>query len=353
MSDEIEVNENQTAIIEEPAVKTEGMSNRDALERAISEKREVRPGQEETQTGLPTKAEVKEAVQDSPEPPSEFSAVGKKAWIDKDISGIQKEFRRIHDDRTKELSRAQTSERQTLERVKPWLRIGEVAEPYIKAQGDLGASPEQAIMNSLALTNALKTGKRSEIKAALKEQGIDLDVPDEDGNKIENSVIKELKDQFSALQDSHNALLSEREARVFEQTRSVFTDSISKLADLKNRTGDPVFPMFYDSSDKGKQFAADLGSRTKDPKFQQWVRDRFPDADHMILVREAYKSLGGQVSGEPVQVSVNDKKHIEKSRRAAASTPGRVVARSDSSNLVGKLSNRAALARAYSESQEH
>ena len=74
----------------------------------------------------------------------------------------------------------------------------------------------------------------------------------------------------------------------------------------------------------------------------------------MLFRSEAYKHLGGKVSGDPVEVSKETQsKHIEKSRRAAASTPGGVQRRNDSSNLIGKLSNRAALVRALEEQREH
>jgi hypothetical protein len=325
----------------------EGLSTRDALAKAINEVREPKAEAQakEPQSDTPTKTEIKAAVKADIDPPAEFNSAEKKAWVDGDIAAIQRAYRRVNDGRTAEVSRAQTSERQAIEKARPWQRLGEVAEPYIKAQGDLGVPPEQAMMNALALINSMKSEKPSVIKAELKKIGIDLDA--EDGApKADDSKLE-------SLQSTVNALLQEREQRVFEQTKAVFSDSITKLASLKNRTGEPVFPDFYDSSESGKQLAAEIGSLTKNVDFQRGVLRRFPDADHQVLVREAYKYLGGKVSGEPVTVSQNDQKHIEKSRRAAASTPGRVVARDESSNLKGKLSNRAALQRALEESREH
>lgn len=330
--------------------KEEGLSNREALQRAISEKREpptLGEEKKETLTDTSTKAEIKEAVAESPEPPSEFNNQEKEAWKKGDIAGIQKAFKRLTDSRTKELTRAQKAEREALERVKPWQRLGEVAEPYIKAQGDLGVTPDQAMINALALVNAMRAENKNPaaIKAELKKNGIDLDA--------EGSTATD-QSKLDALQRTVDTLIEEREAQVYNQVRGVFSNAFEKLATQKTRTGEPVYPDLFDASEAGQQFAADIGSLTKDPRFVQGVTRRIPDADHSVLIREAYKYLGGRVSGEAVTVSTNDQqKHIEKSRRAAASTPGRVATRNDSSNLTGKLSNRAALARALAESREH
>lgn len=334
---------------EAPEPKGEGLSNREALQRAISEKREpatIGEEKKEALTDTSTKAEIKEAVAESPEPPSEFNNQEKDAWKKGDVNGIQKAFKRLSDSRTKEITRAQKAEREALEKARPWQRLGEVAEPYIKAQGDLGITPDQALINALALVNAMKAENKNPavIKAELKKNGIDLDA--------EGSTAPD-QSKIDTLQKTVDALVEEREAQVYTQVRGVFANAFEKLATQKTRTGEPVFPDLFDASESGQKFAADIGSLTKDPRFVQGVTRRFPDADHSVLIREAYKYLGGRVSGEAVTVSTNDQKHVEKSRRAAASTPGRVATRNESSNLVGKLSNRAALARALAESREH
>ena len=328
--------------------KAEGLSNRDALQQAITEKRTPqKEAPERPESAEPTRNEVKQAVAADPEPPSEFSAAGKKAWADKDVAGIQKEFRRIHDARTQEVTRAQRAEREAHEKVKPWVSLGEKAAPYIAARGKEGVSPDQAIMEALALIDSFKSENPATVKAELKKLGIDLDKEGSTPSKGDDESIR-------ALQDSVNALLQDKKQQEFEKIAGTFSNSISTLAALKTRTGEPAFPGFQDSSEAGIEFARELGSLTKEPLFQKLVLRRFPDADHTVLVREAYIHLGGKVSGDPVKVSPQEtQKHIEKSRRAAASTPGRVVTRNESSNLTGKLSNRAALARALAESREH
>ncbi len=335
----------QTEPIEAAKVEPAALSNRDALAKAFEDKRieqGIKPAQESSEQ--PTAKEVKAAVTADPEPPSEFSAAGKKAWKDKDIAGIQREYKRIHDARTVEISRAQQREREALEKTKPWARIAEMAEPYIKAQGDLGVTPEQAIMNALALVNSMKTEKPSAIKAELKKIGIDLD-KGETGESAGN-------DKVETLQATVNALLEERQQAQMQTVRGVFADAVSKLASQKTRTGQPVFPDLFDNSEAGERLAAEVGSLVTDPRFQQGVARRFPDADYSVLVREAYKYSGGRIEGEPVSVSTqNQKQHLDKARRAAASTPGRASVRSEAQNL-GKLGNKAALAKALEELRE-
>lgn len=340
--------------VTEQTGKFDGMSNRDALAKAIEEKRDVQPTEDvkpEPKPEVPTKTEVKAAVEADIEAPSEFSAVGKKAWKEKDVLGIQKEFRRIHDARTQELSRAQTEERKAREEHKTYRDLAKMADPYIKARGDEGVPPEKAIMEALALINQFKSGDPVQVKAELKKIGIDLDKAPE--GKTSGAIPDEIKAEIKTLHETTQALLKEREEQTQQKIAQTFQAIFQELGSQKNRTGESVFPDLLDNSEEGKQFAFDLGSRTHDPQFQKWVLRRFPDADLKVVIREAYKSLGGRVSGEAVQVSQSNQKHIEKSRRAAASTPGRAISRNDSSNLVGKLSNRAALARALEESREH
>lgn len=330
--------------------KFDGMSNRDALEKAIQERRDAREEPKEKRavaTPTPTNKEVKDAVAADVEPPSEFSAAGKKAWAEKDIAGIQKEFRRIHDSRTAEIVRAQNAERTAKQEAKTWRDLGEMAAPYIEARGAEGVTPQQAMMEALALIQEFKKADPSTVKAELKKIGIDLDAaPGAAAKKETPQVDPVLLERLSGVEK----FIGEQQQRELTQ---VFAQSINALASLKTRTGEPVYPGFHDTSESGIEFAKELGSLTREPLFISLVRRRFPEATHMDFVREAYIQLGGKVSGDPVRVSAENPKQIEKSRRAAASTPGRAVVRNDASNLVGKLSNRAALARALEESREH
>lgn len=325
------------------------LSTRAALEKAFEEKggRQQQEPRSEKTASEPTRTEVKAAVEADLEPPSEFSIEAKKAWKAKDLPAIQREYARIHTARTQEISRAQQAEREAREDAKTWRELGKMAAPYIEARGQEGVTPQQAMMEALALIQEFKKGDPASVKAELKKIGIDLDAAP--GQKIDSSTQAE-KDALQKRLESVEAVIEEQKLqRTVQSFETVFTN----LASQKTRTGDPVFPDLFDSSETGQQFARDIGSLTQDKRFQTGVLRRFPTADLTILVREAYKYLGGKVSGEPVQVSTETQtKHVEKSRRAAASTPGGLVRRNGSRELIGKLSNRAALEKAWEE-REH
>ncbi len=329
-----------------PLEKFDGLSNREALKESIAYHRD---GKEPDRSPTPTTTEVKQAVDTDIAPPSEFNAAEKEAWKAKDISGIQKAYRRVHDARTSELSRLTTSEktaRAEAERergeAKTWRELGKMAAPYIEARGNEGVSPDKAIMEALALINEFKKGDPATVKAELKRIGIDLDAA-----PTSTTTPRTLSPEDEALRQTVNELKAERENEKLQKVRGIFDQAFTVLRSQKNRTGEPLFPDLHRDDEAGIEFARRLGSRVRDPFFQQQVSERFPDSDFTTLVREAYKVEYGRVSGEPTPVSTkSNQQHIDKSRRATAANPGRTAPRVDSSNLIGKLSNREAAAKA-------
>lgn len=349
-----------------------GLEPKQALRKAIEEK--GLPGQIEKdrpevefkkseKTELKTKeAEIKKAVQEDPAP-SEFSAAGRNAWKNKDTQGIQSEYRRIHDERTVAISKL-AKERDTFkeeatrekEDAKTWRDLGEMAKPFIEAQGLKGVTPQQAIMNALGLITAFQKSDPATAKAELKAIGIDLDKAPE--AKTSAELPKDVLDKIDALQKWKTDTESELEKQKFSGVVQTYQTAYTNLDALKTRTGEKVFPDLLDdefcSTEEGKQFHAELGSLTKDPIFIKGVFRRFPGADFTVICREAYLTLGGKVTGVPVTVSPeNNTKHIERSRRAAGATPGRAAQQQDSSTLKGKLSRKAAIRKAIEIHQEH
>lgn len=335
-----------------PEAKYDGLSNRDALQEAVKLHRDGKEPE------APTNKEVAQAVHADIEPPSEFSKEGKEAWRRKDIGAIQKEYRRIHDARTAEITRAQQAERQAREvaekersEAKTWRELGKMAAPYIEARGAEGVSPDKAIMEALALINEFKKGDPATVKAELKKIGIDLD---QAPSQPTAALPKEVEEKLHSLQEVANEYKKDKEAQQFQRTVETFDTIFRDLTSQKTRTGETVFPDLLDNSEKGIAFAKELGSLTQDQRFQAGVLRRFPDADLSVVVREAYKYLGGRVSGEPVKVSTQaNQQHLQRSRRASAATPGRTAPRVNDSNLQGKLSNRAALKKALELHREH
>jgi hypothetical protein len=338
-----EIKEQEVVSTENEVDSSDKLSNREALQKAITEVREIEP---EPQKESPTPKETKQIVDADPEPPSEFTAEGKEAWKNKDIRGIQKEYQRINTSRLQELSRAQTAEKQAREEAKTWKQLGEMAKPYIEARGQEGVTPDKAIMEALALVNEFRKANPATVKQELKRLGIDLDKAPE--NQV--AIPKEVEEKINHLQNVTDQLHKEREAQRLEAVAVNFDTAFKYMASQKDRTGQSIFPDTPDNSEKGIELASNIGSLIRDPKFQQGVSRRIPDADFNTLVVEAYKFLGGRVTGEAVKVSEkNNQQQVEKSRRAAASAPSKTVARNDEKNLVGKLDRRAAIARAINE----
>lgn len=334
-------------ILEAPVTETtveapkeyDGLSNREALEKAIEKHREVK----EPAATEPTKAEVKQAVEAEIEPPSEFSAAAKQAWRNKDIAAIQKEYRRLSESRTVEVTRAQNAERQAREEAKTTKDLANRVRDYLKLRGEENLPDEAKIAQALQLVDEIRKQNPAAIRAELKKVGVDLDAQ---GQEPASSPEKQ------ALQERLERLERERDEEKFNQTAAAFGNVFDQLAVEKTRTGQPVFPDL-NNSEAGIELAREIGSLTKDPRFQAGVVRRFPDADLKVLVREAYKYLGGRVSGDPVRVSTEtNQQHTQKARRAAAAVPGRTAPRVNDSNLVGKLSNRAALAKALELARE-
>jgi len=316
----------------------DGLSNREALEKAIEKHRE---GKEEA-PAEPTKQEVKQAVEAEIEPPSEFSAAAKQAWRNKDIAAIQREYKRLHDSRTAEIIRAQHAERAAREEVKATKDLANRVKDYLKIRGEENLPDEAKIAQALQLVDEIRKQNPDAIRAELKKLGVDLSAP--------SSAASDPK--IEALHSTVEELKRERDEAKFHQIESAFGNVFDQLAVEKTRTGEPVFPDL-NNSEEGIELARDIGSLTKDPRFQSRILRRFPDADLKILVREAYRALGGRVSGEAVRVSTEtNQQHTHKARRAAAAVPGRTAPRVNDSNLVGKLSNRAALAKALELARE-
>lgn len=326
--------------VETPVVE-KGLTGREALEKSIAEHREPKEA-----APAPTAKEVTQAVEADIDPPSEFSSKGKEAWKNKDIRGIQEEYKRVNTSRTQEVSRAQSEAQRLQNESRSYKDLASKIAPYIEARGKEGTTPEQAMMEAVALVDQLKKGKKQSL-ADLKALGFEF-TDDSAGN-----ATSALEAKIDALQKSHDQLLQNEKARGFENVVGQFQSSFQELGGQQTRTGQPVFPDLFDETEKGKQLATDIGSLASDNRFIAGVTRRFPGATHAIICREAYKYLGGQVVEESAKVSKEPNQDIHKKRRAAASTPGRNVPSADSRALVGKLSNRAALAKALEENREH
>ena len=342
-----DIEEVENTAIEQADDATDQLSTREAIELAVSDSSDDAP----KAAPAPSIRQVKEAVDADIEPPSEFSSDAKKAWREKNVSAIQKEYTRLSASRLQELSRAQTSERLAREESKFAKELESIASPYLKARGDQGVSAGQAIQEALALITQIKSSNPALVRAELKRIGIDLDSNESDSGA--GVIPKEVQAKLDSFQKFADDVTSEREQARFQNLAQTFDQVFLSLTAQKTRTNEPVFPDLLDNSEKGIGFARELGSLTQKPDFQRGVLRRFPDATLDVFVREAYKYLGGKVSGEPVTVSTKTKKeHIDRSTRAAASTPSRQSVRGDPRATAGKFSTRESILRAMADQQD-
>jgi len=325
--------------VEEP--KFDGLSNREALEKSLQIHREETPAPVQTET--PTAKEVSQAVAEEVDPPAEFSARGKEAWRNKDIAAIQREFKRIHDSRTAEVTRAQQAEREARESAKPARELAERVKNYLSVRGEENLPDEVKIAQALQLVEEMRKRDGDSVRAELLKLGIDLD---KKAAATSTSEVNTLLEKVNRLEQKDLQQELQRQEQQFQRTVATFDAVFNQLTSEKTRTGDRVFPDLNDT-EEGIQLASEIGSLVRSESFQARVIRRFPNADLGVVVREAYKALGGQVAGDPVKVSnAQNQHHIERSRRASAAVPGRTAPRVNEGNLAGKLSKRAALEKA-------
>ena len=328
-----------------------GMTTREAVREAIKKDR----GEESEKQEQPSAKAKPDLVVDEIAPPHEFSAAGKDAWQKKDINGIQKEYRRIHDLRTQEMTRVQNEAKKAREdsakETQTWREFAQKVKPYIEARGKDGVNPETAIIEAMNLVDSFRSADPATAKAELKRIGIDLDAPAK--AQTTSTIPKEIEDKINSLQSFVENATQEREARKFQQLSGMFNSIFEKMGGEKGRTGQPVYLDLNDGSEEGIGLAKRLGSFALNPEFQAGVLRRFPGADFERVCREAYLAAGGRVSSDTAKVSPEqNQKHIERSRRAAAASPGRGVVKSVSSTKVGKLSRLDAVRLAIEEDRQ-
>lgn len=326
----------------------DGLSNRDAIKKAIQVHREGKPADTEPQKAseTPTKAEVKQDLADDLEPPSGFNKQEIEAWKAKDMKGIMQGYTRLSKLRQQATNQALTDRDKAYQEVKPWKDLDPVVKPYIEARQKEGVTMHQAVKEALDLVVALRNGKPDEVKKALEQAKINLD----------ESSGGEKKFDDSPLQNRIQTLEQIIERQETSKLASAYDQVFRELGALKTRAGNPAFPefTFQPGDENGNQLAAAIGSSTRDPAFIAGVRRRIPDADFKTVVLEAYKFHGGKVAGAPiVEASQNDnQKHFERARRAASSAPARQASRNDKSSMIGKLSNTAAIKQALIDHRE-
>lgn len=325
-------------------VEPKSLTGREALQHALEVNKKETPVIEK-QLEIPTAKEVKAAVDVDLEAPSSFSAKGKEAWKNKDIRGIQEEYKRVDTARNQEITRAQNTIQQTTSKYKPYEDLVGKVQNYFAMRKD-PIPDEQKIIESLQLVQALKADPVA-AEAELRKLGLFTNAEGNVASKVDNSEITSLRNDL-------NALLEDKKLQVHTNRVQMFAQVFEHLGAQKTRTGQHVYADLAPGSEKGEQMATELGSLSQDAGFRNLVLRRFPNADEKIFAEQAYISLGGKIAGEPLKESPkNNQEQINRQRRAAASSPGGMVSRNGTESLKGKLSDRAALSKAIELNREH
>lgn len=320
---------------EAPEEETEGLSRRDALEVAIAASKddsEVPSDgvEEETQEEAP---EEPEAI----EPPSEWEKAEKEEFA-KLPRAAQEATLNLHRKRV----RAQEgikSEKEAIakerEELASYKQFAEQSAPLIKALG-LKDPPIVALNKSVTLYNEMLTdpdGTYLRIKNAMGQ-----DVPPEvqqhlQGKEDSNPEVESLRQQVESLTMKETQRETQQQAQDLGSQWSIFEGT-------QNAVGKPRFPDIQNDSEAGLELSSKIGSlvggRTELSKeFIANAQARIPGLTYPKLFELAYVYYGGRVDDsqpEPTR-SQDSQAHLARSRRAAASTPGRSQVSSSNGSL--------------------
>jgi hypothetical protein len=300
------------------AEESKGLSLDDALKAAyakLEKGEEPAPKSGTAQSGDDTKIPAAEAAADRTpeaktqapevEAPQEFSARGRDAWAKRDYKTVREEMDRVLKTRQAEVTRVHNE-------YMPYRELVNQVQPYLKAAGNTGKPPAQAITEAVALANHLKAdplGFVREVAAHARYKPEQIF-----GSRTDEAP----RPEISALQSQVQSLTSKLEATETEalgrQYGAVFSDlqASGKYPDLTD-------------DERGIQMASQIGTLTRSPDFVRAVRAINPGAGLAELTIKAYATLGGRIV-EPTTSSSTKPQHIEKARRASASVPGRAPA---------------------------
>lgn len=304
--------ENENAEAEEPKKE---LTRSEDLDQALAKAVAATSG-EATEEATPEKEEAKAApevavVEEEVEPPAEFSGPAKEAWKNGDRKAIRAEWDRINHSRLGELSRLQNEDSSFKGLVKE-------LKPYIEAAGLQGKSPQQAVMEALALANELKNNPLESVRNIIKVAKLNPDSIFSDDAPQKNVP----DENFTALQKEVEALRLEREQERLQVLGQHFGAVFQSLAEEKNKAGTQRYLDLQDT-EAGFKLASEIGSLIRKPDFQQAVRSRIPGAGLREFVVEAYRWFGGRVDESESSRSQQNSNHVQKAKRAASSVPAR------------------------------
>lgn len=338
---------------QQPEEESKGLSARDALEVAFEAHKE--DDSDDADDDLVVEDTPEEDEPEPIEPPSEWEKAEKEEFA-KLPRAAQEATLNLHRKRVKAQEgikaekEAVTRERQELEAYK---QLADQSAPFIKAMG-IKDPPAVAINKSLTLwADMLKDPDGTYLKIK-KAQG--QDVPQEVLKHLRQGE-QQLNPEVESLREQVNSLTMKETQRETEQKSRQLVDQWSIFEGTQNAAGKPRFPDIQnDSGESGLELSSKIGSlvggRTALSKeFITNAQARFPGLTYPQLFEMAYRYYGGRVddSQQEQPRSQDSQAHLARSRRAAASTPGRSQVSAPNGGLKKFGTTREAYAAALAE----
>lgn len=303
------------------------LSRREALEvglAVVKEKEEAKAADSPTTEVPAPAAAAVEAKPTTLEPPSEWTKEEKEDF--KNASRKSQEAAlRLEGSRSGKLKEISSRENQLRDQAKEFQDLTELRAaltPYLKATGEK-LPTDVALKKALKMWGEFEHAEDPKLAAAeyLKAKGID--VPEGFLEKKDKTPLqvdpKTIKDEVKA------EIAAEQQQAWLAQERA---NASLELETAVNEAGLPRYPQFSNTED-GIRLASKMGQLVAgnlhdSVGFYAYCKARIPEAElsQRKILEEAYKWFGGTVDDTPGK-KAPDKKHLEKSNRAASSTPGR------------------------------
>lgn len=292
------------------------------------------------------------------QPPSEYSPEEKADFLASPRKA-QEAALRLDRSRKARIEEIKTAAREYDAKKKEHEDISDLARaltPYIKAIGSKMPT-EVAMKKAIELWHSVESSNdpRGVLAQILERKGIK---PPDDWKESTSKGSASSDDKNSPLQERLTRVEGELEKEKLGKLAATMRSAYVTLAQEKNGAGQLRYPDFSDpekQGELGKAIGSLVHGRSELSKdFIARTAARIPDLTLERLMLEAYRYCGGRIddTAEAPSRTQNTQQHIEKSKRAASSVPGRGAQTTGSGKPKKFGSYREAAAAALAEHRE-
>lgn len=349
-----EIESEREQVVEDPNEKKGELSRRDALEVAMELHNLKEKGEKpKEEVAAPAKVESKQTPQ--AEEPKKLKAPAQ--WTKEEQADFealtpkqQEAHMRLYNSAMNKFSEL----RQKGDEVKWATDLAKELTPFLKSRGD--KNPVQSISAALKFTNqfggpdATEADKRACVAAYLRANGMEVPkdfVAEGDTTKVDEKI--------SPLQKDVNDIKQELSQRKASESAAVMHQVWTTFEATKNAAGTARYPDINET-ETGLKLSSYIGNLVRgdtelSKQFIASVTARIPNLTPHQLLEEAYKFGGGRIDDTQSTARAQDpQKHLQQSKRAASSVPGRGV--SQNGSPPRKMSRRDAIAQAVADYRE-